>query len=293
MKSIASFAMKSPVNAYALAAISAAFPITFWLSAALVGLVTLRRGHTAGVRLLFATLAGALGGIIFLNSVMAFIPVMLSSVAIVLLASVLRVTMDWRITLLSGTVLAVIFSAFSVMFFASQFQPIADQIMLAVADMPENSVYRLLMTDMAENNGFILVFTGGAVDLAVITLMLSRSWQSALYNPGGFRTEFHQLRLQPWMVVLLLITAYIIYRVNVYALEPAVLPLLLSGVALVHGMMAKRDLGGPWLIMFYVGMLLVPYMLPLVMLLAVIDSVADFRSRVSAKNDPGDTDDEV
>src|SRR5690606_38868442 len=33
--------------------------------------------------------------------------------------------------------------------------------------------------------------------MALVGLMIGRSWQAGLYNPGGFRDEFHRLRPSP------------------------------------------------------------------------------------------------
>lgn len=280
MKALAEFAMKSHFNAYALAAVSAAFPFTFWLSAALVGLVTLRKGQTQGIKLLLAVLIGAIAGISYLGTVVAFMPVLIGCTAIVLLASVLRVTQDWGYTLLSGTGIAIVFSLLAVTFAGDAFNVISEQVLVQLKSVPDTEAYQQLFIDMAENNGLVLVFTSGSVDLAIIVLMLARSWQSGLYNPGGFRKEFHQLRLKPWMVLLLMLVGFIIAQVNVYALEPAIMPLLIAGIALVQSVMAKRDMGGPWIAALYVSMLLVPYMLPLVIVLAAVDSVIDIRSRI-------------
>ena len=57
---LARFAMKSQLNAGVLAAGFAALPLLYALSAALVALVTLRRGATEGTRVLLWSLAGGL-----------------------------------------------------------------------------------------------------------------------------------------------------------------------------------------------------------------------------------------
>ena len=39
------------------------------------------------------------------------------------------------------------------------------------------------------------IFASGFVASLILTLLLARWWQSALFNPGGFRKEFYALRL--------------------------------------------------------------------------------------------------
>lgn len=294
MKALAAFAMKRSFNVYLLAAISAAMPFTFWLSAALVGLVTLRKGHTEGIGALLAALAGSTLGMVYLGNAVAYLPLYLSSTAIVLLASVLRSTQAWNLTLIAGTGIAITYSMIAATFLGSIFDPVTDQLLAQLSTIPDANVYRQLVEDMAMNNGFILIFAGGSVDLAVLILMLARSWQSSLYNPGGFRQEMHQLRLAPWMVIVLVVLAFIVSKLNMYALEPVILPLLITGITLVQSVMAKRDMGGPWIAALYIGMLLVPYMLPLVVILGMIDAFVDLRARVPAsKNTQGNNDNEV
>ena len=60
-----------------------------------------------------------------------------------------------------------------------------------------------------------------------------------------------------------------------------VLPLIISGVALVHGVAALKKLPGMWLVTFYL-VLMLPYMMQFLVLLALIDSWYDFRSRLQS-----------
>jgi len=67
------------------------------------------------------------------------------------------------------------------------------------------------------------------------------------------------------------------------------LPLLFAGVALVHGVIAKTNMGGQWLLAFYVGgLLLNQFILPLLVLGAVIDGVLDIRARLTKAPDQND-----
>ena len=60
-----------------------------------------------------------------------------------------------------------------------------------------------------------------------------------------------------------------------------VLPLIISGVALVHGVVALKKIPGMWLVTFYL-LLMLPYMVQFLVLLAMIDSWYDFRSRLQS-----------
>lgn len=154
MKALAELAMKRPFNAYALAAVSAAFPLTFWLSAAFVGLVTLRKGQTQGISMLLAALAGSIVGMTYVGSIVAFMPVLLGCTSIVLLGTVLRNTNRWSYTLISGTGLAILFGILAVTFVGDVFRSMTQQIIIQLDSMPDTSeTMRQIFVDMAENNG--------------------------------------------------------------------------------------------------------------------------------------------
>jgi hypothetical protein len=58
-----------------------------------------------------------------------------------------------------------------------------------------------------------------------------------------------------------------------------VLPLMFSGLALIHGVVAKRKLSHMWLVVFY-AVLMLPIVVYMVVLLALLDSWYDFRTRL-------------
>ena len=58
-------------------------------------------------------------------------------------------------------------------------------------------------------------------------------------------------------------------------------PLLVSGVALIHGLIGLKGMNGLWLVAFYVLLLTTWPMILIVLLLGFIDSFADFRGRLA------------
>ena len=69
-------------------------------------------------------------------------------------------------------------------------------------------------------------------------------------------------------------------------------PLAFAGIALLHGLVAAKRLAGFWLVGLYVTLLLFGQLIyPLLVILAVIDSVFDFRGR-SAQEPQGPADGE-
>src|SRR5690606_38156110 len=112
-------------------------------------------------------------------------------------------------------------------------------------------------------------------------------------NPGGFRQEFHQLRLPPLASIGLLVVVVMAPQWPSLALLSPVasVPLLLAGLALVHGVVGAKNLGRGWLIGMYVlSVLFVRFAYPLIMFLAFVDSLFDFRSRLRRPTPPRDDD---
>jgi len=135
---------------------------------------------------------------------------------------------------------------------------------------------------------FVAGLLGWVIALsAVVALLLARWWQSLLYNPGGFGIEFHALRFDRLSAGLLfggLMACYLLGQEYVAWGNLLGLPLLLSGIALVHHAVAFAQLGTRWIVVFYMGLVLLLGPLSSVLIgLGFLDSVMDFRSRLAAR----------
>jgi hypothetical protein len=123
--------------------------------------------------------------------------------------------------------------------------------------------------------------------LAICLTMMARWWQALLYNPGGFRQEFHGLRLPP-RLAMALAALFLAASFGVPVLAGWVLyfvmPLFFAGLALVHGLVGLKKLSGLWLGAFYM-LLLSPVVAQLLTVAALFDSWYDFRSRVEATDE--------
>ena len=108
-----------------------------------------------------------------------------------------------------------------------------------------------------------------------------------LFNPGGLRREFHSFRLEGPVSLALVGGRVVLPQLGVNpALSTMVLgvPLILAGLALVHGLIAARGAGGIWLVVFYVALLILgPSLMMLLVVIAIIDSWIDFRRRAGAR----------
>jgi hypothetical protein len=118
--------------------------------------------------------------------------------------------------------------------------------------------------------------------LSIVLLMVSRWMQAALFNPGGFQKEFHQLRIEQKVALLLV---GLMMLANFEILIPAswmlylILPLLFSGLALIHAVVAAKKLSSMWLAALY-ALIMLPLIANLVVLIALLDSWYDFRTRL-------------
>lgn len=276
--------MRGRTQAVTVAAISAAVPLMFWISAATVALTTLRRGWAEGLNLLLWACLPAIVWIAMQQDPTPLIVIIGSGV----LAQVLRFSVSWVHTLLAGCALGIL---------VSWLMPLLLPEVVTETIKISKQVLEGMAGDITAETGRQLdewlnsLFAGilGSIHLLAIVacLVIGRWWQSALYNPGGFRAEFHRLIL-PKAVALPLM----LFMVFGGGLHPALLgwipvitvPFIIAGIALVHGVVGIRKLTGQWLLAFYLlAFLLGPYFYMLLIVMAFLDSVLDFRQRIQAK----------
>lgn len=279
MSGLAKWVMKKRLNAIIGVMAFGLIPMMFWLAAAILGLVVLRKGVKEGISVL---VWGCLPALVLwvlqgdATALMVFVDVML-------LGYLLRSTMSWSWVLLAGSILAVI---------STLLQPIlmTDVLNLAVA-----LVQKVLVSEGVEAPDKNLIFSQAVVAvsifqvvIAVVSLFLARKWQAGLYNPGGLRTEFHQLRLP--VAISLALGGMILIGESLggsfIVLSQAAIPaLVLPGLALVHGVLAKKEIGVVGLIAFYlVGFFVLNvYFANVLVALCVIDSFVNIRSRIQGK----------
>ncbi len=102
------------------------------------------------------------------------------------------------------------------------------------------------------------IFASGFVISLIITMLLARWWQSALFNPGGFRKEFYALRLPRILVfptLAGLLTLLLIPGAASIALRDTVILMLVlylfQGISVIHGFLYTRARSRVWLIVIY------------------------------------------
>jgi len=123
-----------------------------------------------------------------------------------------------------------------------------------------------------------MMASGMTISLVVATF-LSRWWQSALFNPGGFRTEFYALRIPNVVIFLTLAGIGLLYNsggqpgsAGLDILVVVIVLYLFQGLASVHRIVAAKSMPRGWLIMMYVLLFFVPQAVLLVACLGLVDS---------------------
>ena len=289
MRILAEFIMRGRMQAILVMALAMAVPMMFWLGAAAASLIILRRGLNDALSVIIWAVLPAVVWAYFDDP-----RPLLGLLGALVLAHVLRVSMSWAKTLLASLVLGVVFAWGLGVAFA---QPLAELAAELNGLMPNvlPELYQQLSAEQQEQLRSLIVpvLTGlmAAVlqILCVLSVLLARYWQAALYNPGGFALEFQRLRLPAVIVFPLVFGMLFAPSLGIQAafLTPVCsVPLLFTGLAVVHGLVAKYRSGKFWLIGVYLGFVLFTQLIyPLLVVLAIVDSVFDFRGLKYQKTD--------
>ncbi|PKM42345.1 MAG: hypothetical protein CVV05_18710 [Gammaproteobacteria bacterium HGW-Gammaproteobacteria-1] len=299
MRFLANTIMRGPMAAILVTSVTAMLglllPPLGYLSAAAVGLVTLRLGLAeAGKVVAGAVLTTAVLGMVMLGNALtplAFLLVLW--LPLLVTAWSLRRTSDLaRSLLLAGLFGVMVVLGFHVGvddpagWWRGLLQRMTEQ---ATAEQRE-----VLLPALDEIAGLMTGMVGAAVALGVaLSLFLARWWQAMLFNPGGFGREFRTLRLGrgPALVTVLLLALNWAQLPGI-ALLGDLLPLALllsmvQGVAVVHGVVAGTGAKRGWLVAMYVMLLLPMVTTPTALTLAVagmVDNWMDFRAYFGARN---------
>lgn len=291
MRPIADFIMRGRMQATLVVAISAVMPLLFWLGAAAGSLVLLRRGFQDAKSVLALGLLPALAWwLLGSDHDPRALLVLLGSAT---LAQVLRSSESWiRVLLVSialGLVYAVVLGAVFRPHIEVMSQGLSKVLPMALGDFYQ----QMPVEERARLDALMpLLLTGMiAAMLQIVSLsclILGRYWQAMLYNPGGFGREFRTVRIPRGLALMLL--ACMVVGPNIgnqlAMLTPLCsVPLAFAGLALIHALVAEKHLARFWLVGLYVTLLvLINLIYPLLVVLAIVDSLIDFRGRLASKD---------
>ena len=284
MKALAAFIMQGRWQPVLFMTASTLLPLLAWLGGAALALVTLRRGASEGLVALVgsAALLGLVFGSMGANPLVSVAGLLEYWVPVFLLALVLRQTISLPVTIMAGGALGLV--GLTIWYLLVP-DPVAfwEQSLGPLVEGEETAeLFQGLLPVMS---GFWVL---GLWGIAMASLLLGRWWQAVLYNPGGFREEFHGLRLD-WRLAM--VTLVIMLAATwtgpglVYDLS-----LLLSGMfalqalAVTHAWRAAKQVH--WMVMVPVYGLM-PFLFKLYALLGIADTWFDFRKRRASHGDDG------
>lgn len=296
MRALAEFIMRGRMQAIVVMAGAAALPMLFWLCAAAGSLVLLRRGLRDALSVLVWAVLPAIAWWFFGDP--RTLLVLLGCFA---LAALLRQQASWSRVMLCSVGLGLLYAWALGVVFGEPIAALAAELQKVLPDMLSDAYQQFSAEEQARLGSLLApVLTGLLAALLQITtllsLMLGRYWQALLYNPGGFGLEFRALRFSPAPAIVLLVGVLVAPSLGPQMVLLAPLcsvPLVFAGVALLHGLVRQGRMARFWLVGLYVTLVLfmqVSY--PLLAVMAVVDSLFDFRGRASRDDDAGPADGE-
>ena len=273
LRGLAEYVMTGRRQAMIAVTLLGLVPLVNLLNPVVVGLVALRKGLQEVV-MVFVWAVLPVGAWAVAGDVVPLVML----IGITGLALLLRETESWELTLLAAIVVGISVEAYF------RVQPaVIDALMEQLERYVRSSSSQDLQLELISS---VMLSVIGAVYmfLAVLLLMTARWMQALLFNPGGFRVEFHELRIGR-NVATCLIAAVLLSGSGVIVPEVWILyflmPFVFAGIALVHAAVLMKRLPVMLLVTFYI-VLMLPVAVQLVVVLALADSWFDFRSRLQS-----------
>lgn len=298
MIALAKVIMRGPLQAYGLAAIAAILAVFFspigLLAGLVIALVTLRVGAIEGAK----TMASAVALHLVLSYLITshygpgLVVVVEFMLPIWVIALVLRQTNSLGLALQATAIIAaggVIFAHLLIgdlaQWWLDAFNQVARPILVdAGVSYPEEAIEQ--MTQM-----ITMLLAMFAAVLWYSQVLIARWMQAALYYPGQFQQDFHQLRL-PKAVALTtfgIATASLFLNEwsggllgNLFGLLTIIL--MFQGIAIIHHAVFVKKASKGWLIAMYILLLVFPQAVLVLAIIGMADTFSDFRNRWEPSN---------
>lgn len=296
MKELAAFVLRNRLAAALTASLGAALPLMGIVGGAACGLVALQRGFAEGMLTagLAATVAAGLTWVLGGNPAVAVLMVLWTTVPVCALAWLLRRWVSLPLAVQAAAIAgcAAVGAIFLAVDDPAGFWRQAAETWLAAAGPEGEGLTAAEREELLARLPFE-VLTGSVVaNVMVMTLaalFLARSAQARLVNPGGFRREFHALRLGRLFLLasggVLLVTALVQAAAPLNMMAVVLAAWLLQGLAVAHHVVTAMGLATAWLVFAYAALFVAAlFASPLVLvfpLAGAVDEVFDLRGRVS------------
>ncbi|MBS3963167.1 MAG: DUF2232 domain-containing protein [Methylomonas sp.] len=298
MQFLASFIMKGRLQAMLVAAslalVSIPFPPASIVSSAAVALVTLRLGAREGVYvLLCACLAAALLGMVtgvgyqfaLMYGMVLWLPVWVISI-------VLREGRHLAIAIEIAALLGVL-GVLGFYLYEPKAALVWQDILTTITQPvlqghPDLSPDDARLSIQALSHLMTGLLATGSVYGLLFGLFLARWWQAVLYNPGGFRAEFLELKGHKQMALATLVMI-VVAGLTSGLLAEIVWNLILVvsvlytfvGTAVLHAAFASMKNSRFMVPFLYLTLILIPHMLVFVALMGVADPWMNLRKKIS------------
>ena len=298
MQFLAAYIMKGRLQAMtvaaALALLSLAFPPASIVSSASVALVTLRRGGKEGMYvLLFACLAAAILSMFLkigyqfalLYGLVLWTPVWLISI-VLREGRNLGVAIEIAVLLGAAAVLGFyLYQPNPVQVWGGVLSVMMQPMLEARPDMAVGDIKQSIQVFAHFMTGAI---AAGSVYGLLFGLFLARWWQAALYNPGGFRTEFlamkGHVKLAVATLVLLALAALSSGKLAEISWNIVLVLFVLYtfiGTSVLHACFAVMK-GSRFMVPFlYLTLIMIPHVMVIVAIVGLTDNWLNLRNKIS------------
>jgi hypothetical protein len=289
--------MQAIIVASTLALLTLIIPPLSVVSSATIALVTLRLGGRQGLYVLLgSSVAVAALSVFILGSIqvalvyglliglMVWLPVWL--IALVLRES-RQLVLALEIAVLLGIVAVIGFYMYQpepAKFWSEVFKVMLSLLLQNQPDMPaevlQNSAdaFAPYMTGM---------MAAGAVFSLLLGLFLARLWQSNLYNPGGFKTEFLALKGNTYLAVATVLMVAVSYIADLELCWNILVVLIVFyaslGSAVLHSLISTLKGSQYWLLIFYMVLFFSLKFMALIAFCGLIDTWMNLRNKFKPK----------
>lgn len=251
-----------------------------WISAAVVALVTLRKGLEEGAWVLLWALLPA-GLLLFSTGDSGPLAMLLGSS---ILAVVLRNTVNLSVTILSSVAIGGLTAGALLMFSGALLEELVGYVSEFLGNMEQQLSQDGNTVSFPVPTALLIAGMLGLANSvsSVLCMLLARYWQAELYNPGGFGKEFKAVYLSPVRTAMLVLPALGIAALGSDYQTWAMIflvPLSFAGLALVHARAEVRKRGVGWLTVFYLAYFILDPVKLVVVIAAIADSWIGFRQR--------------
>jgi hypothetical protein len=303
LQSLAQFTMRGRWQAagvIALLSVAALMlPPFSYLASGVIVLFTLRMGPKEGIKVVVATTAVfTLLAVLLLDKIFITGLFLISSWLPIFGASwVLGYTRSLAMSLLAATGLGIVVVLGTYLVLPDPvlwWQQIIEPLAETLAQQPG------WQFDQAQTQAIVLNLSGMMTGLMaaglslniMLGLLIGRSWQAKLYNPGGFASEFQQLKLGKSVAILTIVMMVVtaLPLGDSVAILRSCLPVLLvvftlQGLSVVHAIVKQQQRQSFWLVTVYVLLIvMMPQMAVLLTIIGVLEQWFNFR-RLSIESD--------